>query len=68
MLTRDDDRRLEIRRVWLARDQEKRYETDVLPFHDWLEQNRPELLKRGLGNTCELIYSDLRGLVRPSKV
>ena len=52
-----------VRQLWLERYvEDQRTGDNVLAFHGWLEQNRPELLKRGVGDSYQRLKSDLRGL------
>ena len=54
----------QVRQLWQARQlkPEQRTGTQVLIFHSWLEQHRPELLKRGKGDPYQHLKVDLRGL------
>jgi hypothetical protein len=55
-----------VRQLWQARyPAEEGTETKVLVFYGWLEQNNPELLKRGKGDPYQNLKVDLSGLVDP---
>jgi hypothetical protein len=53
-----------VRALWLERTpEEKRTGNEVRAFYGWLEQNRPDLLSPGVGDTgYQHLKSDLNGL------
>jgi hypothetical protein len=59
---RDIERRQELRKLWLKTPENKRRGDDVLVFYGRLEQERPELLKRGHGDPYQQLKSDLSGM------
>ena len=54
----------QVRQLWQARPLKptQRTGTEVLIFYGWLEQNRPDLLKRGQGDPYQHLKSGLHGL------
>jgi hypothetical protein len=46
--------------LWLKRPQNKRTEDDVVIFYGWLEENRPEFLKRSGGDPYRWLHAGLR--------
>jgi len=58
------ERRLSLIQLWLQRPLEKRTRDHVLEFYGWLEQNRPELLKRGHGDPYQHLQADLSTHIR----
>jgi hypothetical protein len=58
---KDAERRALLLPLWLQRPPDKRTGNDLLIFHAWLEQNRPELLARGRGDPYQYLKVDLRG-------
>ena len=53
------ERRATLIALWLQRPPEKRARNHVLEFYGWLEQNRPELLRRGRGDAYQHLQVDL---------
>ncbi len=43
---------------------EERTEDKVSAFCEWLEKNHPQLLKRGHGDPCQQLKTDLRDFIR----
>jgi hypothetical protein len=44
---------------------EERTENKISGFCKWLEQNHPQLLKRGHGDPCQQLRIDLRDFIFP---
>ena len=62
---KDDERRRRVVDLFLQRQPpEKRTENDVLVFHGWCQESRPELLKRSHGDSYQQLKSDLRGYIQ----
>lgn len=57
----DADRRARLIELWLRRPQEERTDTGILLFYKWVEENHPELLKRGSGDPYQYLKVDLTG-------
>jgi hypothetical protein len=57
-------RRSIVRQLWLQRPDKERAATDVMIFYGWLEEHRPELLRRGHGDAYQHLKSDLMGLIK----
>jgi hypothetical protein len=53
------ERRATLIQLWLQRVPEKRTRDHVLEFYGWLENNRPELLRRGYGDPYQHLQADL---------
>ena len=60
----ESERRRSVRQLWQERySEDERTGRNVLGFHRWLEQNRPELLHQGHGDLAyQHLKSDLDGL------
>jgi hypothetical protein len=56
------DRRAMVRHLWLEQTVEKRDGNAVEHFHDWLEENRRELIASKGGDTVQTLKSDLNSL------
>jgi hypothetical protein len=50
--------------LWLERSAEERTEDGVFNVYGWLEQNRPELLEKGHGDSYQLLKADLTNHVK----
>ena len=50
--------------VWLARPPEERTANHVLSFYGWLEENHPELLRRGHGDPYQHLQAELSPHIR----
>lgn len=58
---KDTERRFILLQLWLLREPERRNSNGVLAFYGWLEQNRPELVKRGHVDPYKQLMVDLQG-------
>lgn len=58
----DFEKRRTLRRLWLERPIDERTERDLVIFHEWIAENLPALLKRGVRDTYAQLKSDLDGL------
>lgn len=56
---RYSERRARLIALWLQRQPDQRTANHVLEFYGWLEENHPELLKRGKGDPYQYLQSDL---------
>ena len=56
---RERERRAQLLAFWRERPIEKRTGNDVAIFYRWLEENRPELLRRGSGDPYQHLQADL---------
>jgi hypothetical protein len=54
---------LQVRQLWAARPSKRCTAIDVLEFYKWLEEHRPNLLKRGGGDAYQNLINDLSGLL-----
>ena len=61
---RDNERLRQLVPLWLERPENKRMEKDLIVFYGWLEQNRPELLKRRYGDPYQQLKVDVGKLIR----
>ena len=57
-------RRAKLIELWLQRPAERRTGNHVLEFYGWLEQEHPELLRRGHGDPYQQLQSDLSTHIR----
>ena len=58
----ESERQRKILTLWAQRGMAHQTGTDVVSFYFWLEQNRPELLKRDVHGDA---YPDLKALITP---
>jgi hypothetical protein len=58
------ERRATLIQLWLQRAPEKRTRDHVLEFYGWLENNRPNLLRRGHGDPYQHLQADLSSHIR----
>ena len=61
---KDSERLAQLMDLWLRRPLENRTEKDLLAFHGWLHEHRPELLKRGRGDPYKWLDLDLAGHIK----
>ena len=61
---KDDGRLRQLIPLWLERPENNRDEDDVLTYYGWLEENRPELLKRRSGDPYQQLKLELRNFTR----
>jgi hypothetical protein len=58
----DADRRAQLLEIWLEGPPEERTEeTGILIFYEWVQENRPDLLKSGAGDPYQHLRNDLTG-------
>jgi hypothetical protein len=64
VVVREAERLRRLIRLWLARPENNRTEKDLVVFYRWLEENRPELLKRHDDDEYRQLEADLRDYIR----
>jgi hypothetical protein len=58
------ERRVALIQLWLQRPPGQRTRDHVLEFYGWLENNHPELLRRGHGDPYQHLQADLSSHIR----
>jgi len=66
---KENEREAVLIRLWLDRSEEERKgKFAVMKFHSWLLVHRPELLRKGPGDSYQYLKSDLRNYITPDQV